>query len=87
MQMLALTSEAMNVAEKINEQVRRLPEPTQVEVLDFVEYLLTKAERKQVREEDQDWSRFSLASAMRGMETEDQPEYTDEDLEERFSTS
>lgn len=79
----------MNVAEKIDKQVRRLPEQTQVEVLDFVEYLLTKTERVQAREreKDQEWTRLSLASAMRGMEEETEPEYTEGDLEERFSSS
>jgi anaerobic ribonucleoside-triphosphate reductase len=77
----------MNVAEKINKQVRRLPEQTQSEVLDFVEYLLAKAERQQVRREEQEWSRTSVSLAMRGMEDENGPEYTAEDLEERFSSS
>ena len=77
----------MNVAEKINKQVRRLPEQTQSEVLDFVEYLLAKAERQQVRREEQEWSRTSVSLAMRGMEDENGPEYTGEDLEERFSSS
>jgi Flp pilus assembly protein CpaB len=56
-------------------------------VLDFVEYLLAKAERQQARREEQAWSRTSLSLAMRGMEDENGPEYTAEDLEERFSSS
>jgi len=39
----------MNVTEKTNERVQQLPERTQSEVLDFVEYLLAKAERQQAR--------------------------------------
>jgi hypothetical protein len=77
----------MSVAEKINERVQQLPERTQAEVLDFVEYLLAKAERQQARREEQEWSRTSLSLAMRGMEDENGPEYTAEDLEERFSKS
>jgi hypothetical protein len=77
----------MKVAEKINKQVQRLPEQTQAEVLDFVEYLLTKTERTQTREEDQQWTQFSLASAMRGIGEETEPEYTEGDLEERFTSS
>jgi hypothetical protein len=77
----------MNVAEKINKQVQRLPEQTQAEVLDFVEYLLTKAEQKSAQEKEQDWTRLSLASAMRGMEKDPEPEYTEADLEESFSSS
>jgi hypothetical protein len=74
----------MNVAEKINRQVRRLPERTQAEVLDFVENLLTKIEREQAREEEQEWRRFSLAAAMRGIKEETEPECTEGDFEERF---
>lgn len=77
----------MNVTEKINERVQQLPERTQSEVLDFVEYLLAKAERQQVRQEEHEWSRTSLSLAMRGMEDENGPEYTADDLEERFSSS
>ena len=77
----------MSVAEKIDERVWQLPERTQAEVLDFVEYLLTKGERRQARHEEQEWSRLSVSLAMRGMEDEDGPEYTSEDFEERFSAS
>jgi len=76
----------MNVTEKINERVQQLPKRTQAEVLDFVEYLLTKAERLQARREEQEWSRQSLSLAMRGMEDEEGPEYTAEDFEERYSS-
>lgn len=71
----------MGVAEKINQRVRQLPERAQAEVLNFVEYLLAKAEREQDRRA---WSEASLALALRGME-EEEPEYTDDDLQERFS--
>ena len=60
---------------------------TQAEVLDFVGYLLTKSERDQTQNEEEKWTRLSLASAMRGMEEETDLEYTEEDLEERFSAS
>ncbi len=46
-------------------------------MLDFVEYLRSKAEEK-------DWLEFSLTSAMRGMENEVSP-YTLEDIKESFS--
>lgn len=77
----------MSVREKINDRVQQLPERTQAEVLDFVEYLLAKAEREQARREEREWSRHSLSLAMRGIENESGPEYTAEDLEERFSSS
>jgi len=75
----------MLVTKKIHENVQKLPEPFQVEVLDFVEYLLTKSERKITQHSEADWSSFSLASAMRGMEDEDIPTYTMDDLKVVFS--
>jgi len=58
-----------------------MPELDQTEVLDFVEYLKSKKGRK---EEDPEWSRFSLESAMRGIQEEPSP-YGIEDIKERFS--
>lgn len=67
----------MSLEEKIIQQIYDLPESKKGEVLDFVEYLKTKVEEK-------DWSRFSLSSAMRGMENEASP-YSLDDLKESFS--
>jgi hypothetical protein len=75
----------MHITEKIHKNVQKLPAIFQAEVLDFVEYLLTKAERETERKDDLDWSGFSLASAMRGMEDEDTPTYTEDDLKVDFS--
>ncbi len=75
----------MLVTEKIHKNVQRLPEIFQAEVLDFVEYLLTKSERDAVRQDELGWSDFSLSSAMRGMEEEDTPSYTVDDLKVVFS--
>ena len=56
----------MTLDEKIHQYVRKLPRSFQEELLDFVEYLVMKAEQQ----EQQDWSSLSLSSAMRGMEDE-----------------
>ncbi|MBM3189136.1 MAG: DUF2281 domain-containing protein [Chloroflexi bacterium] len=74
----------MALSERIQEHVERLPASLQAEVLDFVEYLLAKAEREAVREERRLWSDLSLSSAMRGMEDEDTPTYTTADLKMVF---
>jgi hypothetical protein len=74
----------MAIADKIHGYIQRLPEPLQAEVLDFVEYLLYKVERAEGEGDDQDWSALSLSLAMRGMEDEETPEYTLEDLKETF---
>jgi hypothetical protein len=57
---------AMTLDEKIYEYIQKLPRSFQEELLDFVEYLVMKAEQQ----EKQDWTSFSLSSAMRGMEDE-----------------
>jgi hypothetical protein len=75
----------MATAEKIAEYVRLLPERLQVEVLDFVSYLLSKREKNGPDSDRSEWNRFSLESAMRGMEADDEPEYGEGDLKETFS--
>jgi hypothetical protein len=70
----------MTVAEKIIERVRHLPEPVQVQVLDFVEYLESKAES----EDRSVWSGFSLSQALRDMEPEPSS-YSENDLKEVFA--
>jgi len=70
----------MSLAEKIMEYVQALPESKQVEVLGFVEYLRSKAEKQEIK----DWTDLSLSSAMRGIEEEQTP-YTLNDIKESFS--
>jgi hypothetical protein len=55
---------AMTLDEKIHEYVQKLPRSFQEELLDFVEYLLMKAEQQ----EKKDWESLSLSAAMREME-------------------
>jgi len=69
----------MSLTEKIIKKVKTLPESKQVEVLGFVEYLRSKAEK----EENIEWNDLSLSSAMRGMEDEKSP-YSINDLKETF---
>lgn len=67
----------MTLSEKISHEVQALPEAIQREVLDFVEFLKTR----RAHAEDEAWSAFSLAQAMRGME--DEPDlYSTADLNE-----
>jgi Protein of unknown function (DUF2281) len=69
----------MMVSEQINGKLQRLPLPLQEEVLDFVEFLLHKN-----GDEDSEWSAFSLTQAMRGLEDDDMPEYSDADLKDKW---
>ncbi len=70
----------MRIEEKIIEYIHELPEDEKAEVLDFIDYLKTKVERKGMK----GWNEFSLSSAMRGMEGEETL-YSIEDLKESFS--
>ena len=74
----------MAVVERINVAVRQLPETLQAEVLDFVEYLMSRQGRNAARQDELAWTDLSLTSAMRGMEDEDQPGYTMSDVKELF---
>ena len=67
------------MADTVHQFIERLPATLQAEVLDFAKYLLFRAER-----DEDDWSRSSLAMAMRGMEEEDSP-YTMDDLRGTYS--
>ena len=69
-----------NTAQLIYDRVKTLPETTQRNVLDFVEYLWQKD-----RQENALWSSLSVATALRGMEDETWPEYSDRDFKQRQS--
>lgn len=56
----------MTLDEKIRQYAQKLPYSFQQELLDFVQYLLMKAEQQ----EKQEWASLSLSSAMRDMEDE-----------------
>lgn len=63
----------MALSDRIQDHVEKLPASFQAELLDFVEYLVAKAEREAMRQERKHESDFSLSAAMRGMEEEDVP--------------
>ena len=69
----------MTLDEKIQQYVQKLPRSFQEELLDFVEYLVMKAERQ----EQEEWSSLALSSAMRDM-GEEQVSYSLSDLRVSF---
>ena len=69
----------MSIPKKIVDSIKMLPKSKQIEIFDFVEYLKEKTEK----EEDILWSNLSIASAMRGMETEES-HYSQKDLKEIY---
>lgn len=56
----------MTLDEKIQQYVQKLPHSFQEELLNFVEYLVMKAEQQETEE----WGSLSLSSAMRDIEDE-----------------
>ena len=75
----------MVVAERIHQYVQKLPASLQVEVLGFIEHLLSKLEREAAERGELSWPALSLTLAMRGMEDEGMPAYTTADLKVVFS--
>lgn len=74
----------MVVTEQINSKLQSLPTLYQQEVLHFVEFLSQKAQRGETEIEEKVWADFSLTQAMRGLEDDDTPEYTEADLKEQW---
>lgn len=76
----------MNVVALV-ERLQTLPEDKQIEVMDFVDYLVERFARPpscQISEwSDQDFERLSLAQAMRGLENEEDL-YSVADIKERW---
>jgi hypothetical protein len=75
----------MTIDEMIQESVQKLPAEMKAEVLDFVEYLLTKTEHEIAPSDDENSADLSLTLAMRDMEEETVPEYTRADLKVIFA--
>ncbi len=72
----------MSITELIIEKVKKLPKPSQVEVLDFVEFIDTKLHRELNESECAD---YSINNAMRGLESEDDNVYSLSDIKEKYS--
>lgn len=76
----------MSMIDQIHQRVRILPESRQAQVLDFVEFLLSKG-KNELQDDDVtnlEWSNLSLEMAMRGMEDEKEPIYSLADVKETF---
>jgi hypothetical protein len=71
----------MTVTEQIIEHVRELPVTMQSEILDFIEFLETKTEKRGKLKNE--WFDFSLSQAMRDMVSEPSP-YSLSDVKEKL---
>lgn len=74
----------MKIEDKISERIRKLPEKSQREVLDFIEFLLSKYGKLDEQTNVESWNKFSLDQAMRGLEKDDMPDYYVSDLKEKY---
>ncbi len=71
----------MTLAKKILTHIKRLPESSQAEVLDFVKFLELNSKKDN---KDQEWTNISISNAMYGMEDEPSP-YSLDDIKEEIS--
>ena len=69
----------MELADKIIEKVKLLPEEKQTEILDFIGFLEKKLEEDEIKR----WNKFSLESAMRRLKTEESL-YSLNDIKEKY---
>lgn len=74
----------MTTVDRISQQVNHLPESFQKQVLDYIEFLVSKTKRENSRHEDLEWFSLSVTSAMRDMDDEDGPIYDKADLKEKW---
>jgi hypothetical protein len=74
----------MSAKEQITDRLQMPPPPLQREVLDFIEFLAQKVAQREDASEEGEWTKFSLAQAMNGLETEGSPEYSEADLKEKW---
>jgi len=68
----------MSTLEKITVKIKRLSSDKQEKVLEYVEVL------EGYQKELNDWNSFSIQSAMKGLEDDKLPEYTENDLKEKW---
>lgn len=70
----------MNIKQLINQKFNNLSEKEQQKVLDFINLL----KQETLEKENENWNQFSLEQAMQGLEDDNLPEYTEEDLLEKW---
>ncbi|RJP19499.1 MAG: hypothetical protein C4527_26690 [Candidatus Omnitrophota bacterium] len=74
----------MTTAEKIHQKVNQLPIFFQEQVLDFVEVLVNKTELEKGRQEELEWSKISISSLFNEIENDEEQEYDESDLIEKW---
>ena len=68
----------------IQDRIDVLSEEKQTEVLTFLNSLIASQNEYDRQQENDEWSHFSLEQAMQGLEDDGLPEYTEQDLKEKW---
>jgi hypothetical protein len=71
----------MSIKQLINQKIDHLSENEQKKVLDFIINII---KQENLENEINIWNRFSLKQAMRDLENDNLPEYTEDDLIEKW---
>ncbi len=74
----------MTIEQIIQAKIGILPESKQAEVLIFLNSLIENQTEIDARQENTEWSQFSLEQAMQGLEDDLLPEYTEQDLKKKW---
>lgn len=74
----------MKTIDKINQTIKRLPARSQKEALHFIEFLLSKSGVIEEEIDVKSWNNFSLDRAMYGLENDDTPNYSENNLKEKY---
>ncbi len=74
----------MSIKQIIQDKIDILSEEKQTEVLTFLNSLIESQHEYNYQQENDEWSRFSLEQAMQGLEDDNLPEYTEQDLKEKW---
>ena len=74
----------MSIKQIIQEKIDILPENKQTEVLNFLNYLIERQQEISIQQENVEWSQLSLIQAMQGLENDSLPEYTEQDLKQKW---
>ena len=74
----------MSIKQIIQDKIDILSEEKQTEVLTFLDSLIEIQHKYDYQKENNEWSDFSIGQAMQGLEDDNLPEYTEQDLKEKW---
>ncbi|TRZ91442.1 MAG: DUF2281 domain-containing protein [Methanosarcinales archaeon] len=78
------TNSKAEIFEQIVKGIQTFPYQMQVEVLDFISFLKNKLAIEQARNEEVEWSYLSISNALKDIDYENEEEYSEADLKEKW---